>query len=109
MKKIDFKNYFLTKLKIAGFILALVGWLLLFIFLFGKFFEQQLLALEKIFESNSFIWALRIFVISLVIFLIKGKKFIQKITNNKKVRITLKIIFIVGAVGWIWWFFTLIV
>lgn len=108
MKKIDLKKYFITKLQIAGFILALVGWFLLFIFIFGQFFEQQLLALEQIFESNFFIWGLRIFIISLVIFLIKGKKFIQKIINNKKVKIILRIIFIGGAVGWIWWFFTLI-
>jgi hypothetical protein len=108
MKKIDFKKYFLTKLKIAGFIFALVGWFLLFIFVFGQFFVEQLVGLEKILESNYFIWALRIIIISLVILLVKGQKFVQKITNNKKVKITLKIIFIGGALGWIWWFLTLI-
>jgi len=108
MKKIDFKKYFVAKLQIASLILALFGWLLLFIFIFGQFFVQQLLALEQIFESNFFIWGLRIFIIALVIFLIKGKKFIQKIIDNKKVKIILRIIFIGGSVGWIWWFLTLI-
>jgi hypothetical protein len=108
MKKIDFKNYFVTKLKIAGFILALFGWLLLVIFIFGQFFEQQLLELQKILESNFFIWTLRIMVISLVIVLMKFKKYTHKITNNKKVRITIKIISTGGAIGWIWFFLTLI-
>ncbi|MBT5022256.1 hypothetical protein HOK51_00845 [Candidatus Woesearchaeota archaeon] len=106
--KIDFKKYFLTKLKIVSFVLALFGWLLLFIFVFGQFFEQQLLSLTKVFESNIFIWGLRIFIISLIIFLIKYKQFVQKIIENKKVKLTLQIIFIGGATGWILWFITLL-
>ena len=47
------KKYFVAKLKISGFVLAIFGWLILFIFLFGQFFEQQLLALEIILKSNA--------------------------------------------------------
>jgi len=107
--KINFKKYFLAKLRIVSFIFALFGWFLLFIFMFGQFFEQQLLALTKIFESEYFIWVVRVFAFSLLIFLIKGKAVIEKIIKNKKVKITLLITFIGGGVGWIWWFLTLII
>jgi|APSaa5957512622_1039677.scaffolds.fasta_scaffold70976_2 hypothetical protein len=100
------KEYFITKLQIASFILSLVGWFLLFIFIFGRFFEQQLLALENIVESKVFIWGLRIFIILLVVSLLKAKKFVQKAKENKRIRIILKIILIGGAIGWLWWFVT---
>jgi hypothetical protein len=48
MKKIKLDSYLRTKLKVAGFIFALVGWFLLFVFLFGSFFEQELMDLEKL-------------------------------------------------------------
>ena len=99
----------MTKLQIAGFIFALVGWLLLFIFLFGHFFLQQLIALEEILKSNTFLWGIRIFVISLVIFMIKGRKLFEKILKYPKIKIALKVIFIGGAIGWIWWLISLVV
>lgn len=104
----NFKKYIVTKLKIISFIFALIGWLLLFIFLFGQYFVHQLINLEKILKSNIFIWGLRIFIFLLVIILFKFQKEIQKILVNNKIKIILYIIFIGGAVGWSWWFFTLL-
>lgn len=103
MKNIDIKNYLTTKLKIVGFIFALVGWFILFIFIFGQLFQQQLVVLEEIIESKFFIWGLRIFIISFIVILIKGKKFVHILTSNKKVNFLIRIIFLGGAVGWIWW------
>ena len=63
-----------NRLYIAAFILSLVGWFILFVYLFGQFFETELLALEGTLKSPVFTWALRIFIIALVIFLIKREE-----------------------------------
>jgi uncharacterized membrane protein len=107
LKKIGWKKYLLTKLKIASFIFALVGWFLLFIFVFGQYFEKQLLEIEKFVQSNTFVWGLRIFIVALVVFLLKSEKLIERLVQDNKVRLILYIIFIGGALGWIWWFITL--
>ncbi|MFH1642815.1 MAG: hypothetical protein ABIC04_08020 [Nanoarchaeota archaeon] len=102
------KKYFLAKLKVVGFVFALAGWLLLTIFLFGKFFVEELIQLEIILKSKTFIWGLRIFVIALVIALIKGQKLVTRVLKNKKIRTIIYIIYIMGSVGWIRWIISLI-
>ena len=105
---VDWKHILLTKLKVAVFILSLAGWFLLFIFLFVRFFHEALIRLNTVLESNAFIWGLRIFVFSLVILMIKKKQAIEKLMENKKIRRSLYTIQGIGAVGWLWWFATLI-
>lgn len=107
IKKKNWKEYFKTRLYIASFILALVGWFILFVFLFGQFFENELLTLEKTIETPYFLWGLRIFIIVLVILLIKGKKRIQTFFINKSVKWTIYIVYIIGALGWLAWFLDL--
>lgn len=106
-KKLNWKNHFKNRLYIASFILALVGWFILFVYLFGQFFEKELLALEGTVQSPVFTWGLRIIIIAAVIFLIKGKKRIQKLFFNRSIKWAVYIIYIVGALGWLAWFLSL--
>ena len=109
IKKIKFnwKNHFQNRLYIASFILALVGWFILFVYLFGQFFEKELIALEGTVQSPFFTWGLRISVIAAVIFLIKGKKRIQKLLVNRGIKWALHLIYIIGALGWLAWILSL--
>ncbi len=107
-KEGNWENYMKTRLYIASFILALVGWFILFVFLSGQLFEKELLVLEKTIQTPYFSWGLRIFIIALVILLIKGKNRIQMFFINRSVRWTLYIIIIIGALGWLAWFFSLL-
>lgn len=106
--KTHWKKHFKTRLYIASFILALVGWFILFVYLFGQFFEKELLALEGTVQSPYFTWGLRIFIIASIIILIKGKKRIQKLFINKSVKWIIYLIYIIGALGWLAWFLSLI-
>ncbi len=108
MKKVDWKTYIFAKLKIASFILALVGCFLLFIFLFGKYFEKQLIQIEPFVQSDTFQWGVRLFVFALVILLIKGDKLISKLLRKQFVRFSIYLVFTGGGLGWMWYFVTLI-
>jgi hypothetical protein len=88
-------------------VLSLFGWLLMFIFAFGSFFPSQLLSLEKMVKSNAFIWGIRIFVFALVIFLFRGKEFVDRMMQNKAIQISIYTIFIGGAAGWLMWLISL--
>jgi len=100
-------TYFKNRLYIVVFILAMVGWFILFVYLFGQFFEKELLALEGTLKSPLFIWGLRIFIIALAIFLIKGKKKIRTFFAYRSIKWALYLILFVGALGWLVWFLSL--
>lgn len=110
---IDIKNrkywetYLKNRLYIASFILALVGWFILFVYLFGQSYEKELLALEVTIKSPLFTWGLRIFVIALAIVLIKGKGRIQTFYENRSIKWVVYFILAVGALGWLAWFLSL--
>lgn len=96
------KSYYLSRLKAAGLILALVGWFLLFAVLFENRFATQLLEIEKFVDSNSFKWGLRIFVLGLLIVLIKWQnKIDETFIRHKWLRVIKNVIILVGAIGWI--------
>jgi len=42
------KKYFKTRLVVTGFIFAVVGWFVLGVLLFGRFFEEELMQIRKI-------------------------------------------------------------
>jgi len=107
LKKIDWKNYFKTKLYIASFMFALVGWFILFVFVFGQFFEKELLALEGTINSPFVTWGLRVFIIALILIIIKGKKRIKTFFLNKSIRWGVYVIYIIGALGWLAFFLVL--
>lgn len=104
----NWKDYFKTRLYIASFILAFVGWFILFVFIFGQFFENELLALEKVLQNPYFLWGFRIFIIVLVILLIKGKRRIKTFFINENIKWTTYIVYTIGALGWLAWFFSLL-
>lgn len=106
-RKVDWKSHLKTRLYIASFILAMVGWFILFVYLFDQFFEKELLALEGAVQSPYFTWGLRIFIIASVIILIKGKKRIQTFSINKSIMWAIYMIYIIGALGWLTWFLSL--
>jgi len=47
-----FKKTFKARLVIAGLIFAAVGWFLLGVMFFGRFFEEELLEIEEFFEES---------------------------------------------------------
>ena len=106
-RKINWKSYLKTRLYIASFILALVGCFILFVYLFGSFFEKELLALERTIQSPVLIWGLRIFIIALIILVIKGKKSIKKFFVNRSIKLAVYLIYVIGALGWLAWFLSL--
>ncbi len=101
------KNYFKTRMYIASFIFALVGWFILFIYLLGPFFEKELMVLEGSIQSPFFTWGLRIFIIALAVLLIKEKGRIKKFFARRSTRWALYILYLIGASGWLAWFLSL--
>ena len=99
------KSYFKTRMYIASFILALVGGFILFVYLFGQFFEKELMVLEGSIQSPFFIWGLRIFIIALVVLLIKEKERIKKFFES--VRWAVYSLYLIGTLGWLAWFLSL--
>lgn len=96
------KSFYLSKLKAAGFIFALVGWFLLFAVLLESRFEAQFSGIEKFVESNIFQWGLKIFVLGLLIILIKWQKKIDEIIKKHKwLKVIKNVIVLVGTIGWI--------
>ena len=87
----------------------MVGWFILFVYLFGQFFEKELLALEGTLKSPLFTWGLRIFIITLFIILIKEKKRIQTFQASRSIKWALYLILIIGSVGWLAWSIILLI
>lgn len=108
IKNRDWKDYFKTRLYIASFILALVGWFILFVILFGQFFENELLTLEKTMKTPYFLWGFRISILALFILIIKGKRRIKMFFINKSVKWTIYIVYAIGALGWLAWILSLL-
>ncbi len=106
-KVINWKNYFKTKLYVVSFIFALVGCFILSVYLFGQFFEKELLVLEGTVQSPVFTWGLLIFIITFVVLLLKGKERIQKFFVDKRVKWVLYATYLIGALGWLAWFLSL--
>ena len=106
-RNVQWKHYFKTKLYVVSFIFAMVGCFILSIYLFGQFFEKELLALEGTVQSPVFTWGIRIFIITMVILSIKGKEKIQKFFVNKSVRWVAYAIYLIGTLGWLAWFLSL--
>ena len=101
MAKLNWKQHALTRLKISGFILALVGWLMIVTVILEKAYGQDLSALEGFIKTGAVKWGIKILVIVLLIILIKGQVGINHVLDRyKALRVTLKTVLIGGAVGW---------
>ena len=97
-----FKKTFKARLVIAGLIFAVVGWFLLGVMLFERFFEEGLLEIEEFVQSTAFTWGLRILILGVVIILIRKNKWLTKALQNKKIKVSLYIFYGVGFIGWLW-------
>ena len=97
-----FKKTFKARLVIAGLIFAVVGWFLLGVMLFERFFEEGLLEIEEFVQSTAFTWGLRILILGAVIILIRKNKWLTKALQNKKIKVSLYIFYGVGFIGWLW-------
>jgi hypothetical protein len=94
------KQQLMAKLKIVGFIFALVGWLML-VTIPMELLGRDLSALESILESNSFVWGLRICLLLLLVILIVQQVSIREMLKEKKwLRNLVRIIVLGGVVGW---------
>ena len=87
---------------IAGLIFAVVGWFLLGVMLFGRFFEKELLEIEEFVQSTAFTWGLRILILGALIILIRKNEWLTKAMKNKKIKVSLYIFYGVGFIGWLW-------
>ena len=102
MVKRNWKKYFIFRLKVATFILALVGWFMLVIVPLEKYSIVDLTSLESFAESVSFRWGIKVCFIILLIVLLRAKDRIDKIiSKNYYLRIVLRLIYIVGGIGWV--------
>ena len=102
MVKIDWKTHIKNRLKVVAFIFALVGWFLIVTVVLEDIFLQDLSGLESFMQSNQVKWGINIFVISIFVALIKWQdKIEEKVRNNKLLGTIIKIVLIVGVLGWI--------
>ena len=104
-----FKRLLLVRISIVGFILALVGWFILWVEAFGRFFEDELLELEKIIETGAFTWGLRITVLAVIVLLLIKNKRLKAMWQKKPFRHVIYGVYTVGLAGWLMWAVGLIV
>ena len=104
-----FKHLFLVRILIVGFVLALVGWFILWVEAFGRFFEDELLDLERIVETSAFTWGLRIFVLAMVVLLLIKNRWLTSMWEKKTFRYMIYIVFTIGLTGWLTWGIGLVV
>ncbi len=76
---------------------------ILFVYIFGPFFEKELLALEGSIQFPLFTWGLRIFMAMVVIIILKERKIIHKLVNKKNIMVLVYLILIIGSLGWVTW------
>lgn len=99
--KEQIKKNLISRLKIGGFVLALAGWVML-ITAPLEMAGSDLSSLEKLVKTPAFSWGLKVFIIILLIFLIKGQKIIDDIIKKHNwLKIAFKIIFWGGTIGWV--------
>ena len=99
-KEIDWKSRFRMTLKIRlviiGLILAVVGWFLLGVILFGR------LGIEEFLQSTALTWGFRILLIGVAIVLVWKVDWLAKTLQNRKFKASLYIFYGVGFIGWLW-------
>lgn len=99
--KEQIKQKIKLRLKMAGFILSLVGWFMLIVVPL-ELAGVNFVGLESFVETSAFKWGLKIFIVIALIFLIKGQNVVDKlIEKHIWLKFALKIIFWGGAIGWV--------
>ena len=98
-----------AKLIIVSLILALVGWFLLGVLLVGRFYEPELLEIERPVESSAFVWRFRGVIIAFSIFLVWKHEWLALAWQKQGFRYSFYVIFGIGVVGWVMGIIDLIV
>ena len=106
--KSRFKKTLKVRLLILSLMLAVVGWFLLWVVLFGRFFEEELVGIERLIQSNSFLWSLRVLIIATAIILIWKFDWLGRAIKKRKFRYSLYIVYGIGLIGWLSGIFDLI-
>ena len=94
--KSGFKKTFRITLVMIGLILAIAGWFLLAVMLFGR------LGIEGFLQSIVLTWSFRILVIGVAIVSIIKIKWLAKALQDRKVIVSLYIFYVIGFIGWLW-------
>ena len=90
-----------ARLMLIGMILGLVGWFLLGVVLFGGFFEEELLEIERVLETPSFAWSFRAVIIAFTALLIWKHRWLARAWEQRWFRNIIYIYYAVGLIGWI--------
>ena len=94
--KSGFKKTFKIRLVIIGLILAVAGWFLLAVMLFGR------LGIEGFLESTALTWGFRILLICVAIVLVRKIQWLAKALPDRKAKVSLNIFYGIGFIGWLW-------
>jgi len=84
------------RLVIMGLILAVAGWFLLGVMLFGR------LRIEEFLQSTTLTWSFRILIIGVAIILFIKREWLSKTLQERKSKVVLYIFYGVGFIGWLW-------
>jgi hypothetical protein len=78
-----------------GLILAVAGWFLLGVVVFGGFGVREFL------QSTVLIWSFRVLIIVVAIILVIKREWLTKTLQEKKVKISLYTFYGIGLIGWL--------
>ena len=102
---INWKSRLKTTLKariiVIGFIFAMVGWFLLGVLLFGRFFEDELLEIEELVQSDTFLWGFRAFILGAAVISVWKSQWLTRAWQQRKLRYSLYIVYGIGFIGWL--------
>jgi hypothetical protein len=104
-----FKLTLKARLIIIGSILAMVGWFLVGVLLFGGFFEEELLEIERVVESTVFVWTFRVVIIAFTALLVWKSEWLARMWERPSFRRVFYVYIGVGIIGWIAGIISLIV
>ena len=94
---------FKITLVIIGLILAVAGWFLLGVILFGRS------GIEEFLQSTALTWSFRILIIGVAIILLIKREWLTRALEDKRFQRILYIFYGVGFIGWLWGIIDLLV
>lgn len=96
-----FKVTLRARLIIISCILALVGWFLLGVVLFGRYYAEELLEIERLIQSTTFLWSFRIAIIAFTAILIWKYRWLDRAWAQTSFRYSLYFFSGIGLIGWV--------
>ena len=91
-----FRMTFKIRLVIIGLILAVAGWFLLGVILFGRS------GIEEFLQSTALTWSFRILIIGVAIILVIKREWLTRAIQNGRFKLGLYIFYGIGFIGWLW-------